>query len=62
MMQSAQQPTTYVHESSYKMTQRLIEGLMLYRNELGELGQRLELLIRCERVLRSDQAFLERVH
>ena len=62
MIQTTQQPTEYVHHTHYSITQRLIEGLMLYRNELGELGQRLELLIRSERVLHSDQAFLKRVH
>lgn len=50
------------NEDRYRLTKRLIEGLMLYRNELGELGYSLELLIRCEQVLSVDRPFLERIH
>ncbi|WP_020560300.1 hypothetical protein [Thiofilum flexile] len=62
MIQVVEPSAEYTQESNGNITQRLIEGLMLYRNELGELGQRLELLIRCEGVLPTDQAFLKHIH
>jgi hypothetical protein len=62
MMQTTQFKVDPMPDNARRLTQKLLEGLMLYRHELGELGQQLELLIRCERILIADQRYLSRIH
>lgn len=61
-MQTTHYETKPVTNNAYHLTQKLVEGLIIYRHELGELGYNLELLLRCERVLTMDRAYLQRVH
>ena len=44
------------------MVQRLLEGLMTYRGELGEVGLQLELLLRCSKVYPADHPYLRHLH